>query len=156
MERHLSNPERVDQTLLTPLLYLERSAQVFGDKTAIVHGSRRETYREMADLATRLARALGASGIGPGDRVAYLCPNIPEMLIAHFGVPLAKAVLVAINTRLSGAEIGYVLSHSGAKVLVVDTELLGAAASHLGDCSELREVITIDEMGISPAVDATP
>ncbi len=152
----MSHPGRVDQTLLTPLLYLERSAQVFGDKTAIVHGSRRETYQEMAAHATRLARALGASGIGPGDRVAYLCPNIPEMLIAHFGVPLTKAVLVAINTRLSGAEIAYVLTHSGAKVLVVDTELLGAAAPHLGDCPELREVITIDEMGISPVVDATP
>ena len=78
---------------------------------------------------------LQASGIGPGDRVAYLCPNIPEMLIAHFGVPLAKAVLVAINTRLSGAEIVYILSHSGAKALVVDTELLSTAAPRFGELS---------------------
>jgi len=151
----LSNPPRVDETLLTPLLYLERSAQVFGDHTAIVHGSQRITYQEMADHATRLARALEASGIGPGDRVAYLCPNIPQMLIAHFGVPLAKAVLVAINTRLSGPEIAYILSHSGAKALVVDTELLPAAVPHLGDCPDLGEVITIDELGIPSEVDST-
>ena len=152
----MSSPQRVDETLLTPLLYLERSAQVFGDKTAIVHGSQRITYQEMADHATRLARALQASGIGPGDRVAYLCPNIPEMLIAHFGVPLAKAVLVAINTRLSGAEIAYILSHSGAKMLVADTELLTTAAPPLGDCSDLDEVIIIDEMGIPGPADSIP
>lgn len=150
----MSNPSRVDETLLTPLLYLERSAQVFGEKTAIVHGSQRITYREMAEHATRLARALEASGIGPGDRVAYLCPNIPEMLIAHFGVPLAKAVLVAINTRLSGPEIAYILSHSGARVLVADTELLPAAAPHLGGCPGLEEVIAIDEMGLGSSVDS--
>ena len=152
----MTNPQRVDETLLTPLLYLERSAQVFGDKTAIVHGPNRMSYQEMADHATRLARALQASGIGPGDPVAYLCPNIPEMLIAHFGVPLAKAVLVAINTRLSGAEIAYILSHSGAKALVADTELLSTAAPPLGDCPALEEVITIDEMGIAPTVDSIP
>ncbi|MCE2527961.1 MAG: long-chain-fatty-acid--CoA ligase [Actinomycetia bacterium] len=151
----MSNPSRVDETLLTPLLYLERSAQVFGGHIAIVHGSQRITYQDMADHATRLARALEASGIGPGDRVAYLCPNIPQMLIAHFGVPLAKAVLVAINTRLSGPEIAYILSHSGAKALVVDTELLPAAAPHLGDCPDLGEVITIDELGIPSEVDST-
>ena len=152
----MTNPQRVDETLLTPLLYLERSAQVFGDKTAIVHGPNRMSYQEMADHATRLARALQASGIGPGDRVAYLCPNIPEMLIAHFGVPLAKAVLVAINTRLSGAEIVYILSHSGAKALVVDTELLSTAAPRLVNCPHLEEVITIDEMGIPSQVDSIP
>ncbi len=147
---------RVDETLLTPLLYLERSAQVFGDKVAIVHDSQRITYREMAAHATRLARALQASGVGPGDRVAYLCPNIPQMLIAHFGVPLARAVLVAINTRLSGPEIAYILGHCGARVLVVDTELLPTVAPHLGEAPELREVITIDEVGIAPQVESIP
>ena len=150
------NERRVDETLLTPLLFLERSAQVFSEKTAIVHDSQRITYREMADHATRLARALDASGVGPGDRVAYLCPNIPQMLIAHFGVPLAKAVLVAINTRLSGPEIAYILAHSGAKMLVVDTELLPAVAPHLGECPELGEVVTIDETGTPSEVDSVP
>src|ERR671926_1986783 len=113
----------VSFTALTPLAFLGRSAEVFPSKTAVVHGDRRLSYRELAAEATRLARALQASGVGPGDRVAYLCPNIPEMLVAHFGVPLAGAVLVAINTRLSPAEIAYICDHSGAKLLLVDTAL---------------------------------
>ena len=108
---------------LTPLRFLERSAEVYPEKVAIVHGDRRTTYREFAGEATRLARALQASGIEPGDRVAYLCPNIPELLIAHFAVPLAGAVLVAINSRLAGEEVRYICDHSGAKLLVVDSEL---------------------------------
>jgi fatty-acyl-CoA synthase len=80
----------VSHAQLTPLRFLERSAEVYPDKVAIVHGDRRMTYREFAGEVTRLARALQASGIEPGDRVAYLCPNIPELLIAHFAVPLAS------------------------------------------------------------------
>ena len=71
---------------LTPLRFLERSAEVFPGKLAIVCGERRFTYREFADEATRVARALQASGIQPGDRVAYLCSNLAEMLIGHFAV----------------------------------------------------------------------
>jgi len=73
-------------------------------KVAIVDGDRRTTYRDFASEASRLARALQAAGIDAGDRVAYLCPNIPALLIAHFAVPLAGAVLVAINSRLAGEE----------------------------------------------------
>ncbi|HKM57220.1 MAG TPA: AMP-binding protein, partial [Chthoniobacterales bacterium] len=79
-------------TPLTPLVFLERSAQVYPEKTAIVYGDRRISYTEFAAAATRLAHALRASGVRPGDRVAYLLPNIPELLIAHFGVPLAGGV----------------------------------------------------------------
>ena len=109
---------------LTPLRFLERSAAVFPEKPAIVCGDRRLTYREFADEATRIGRALQASGIEPGDRVAYLCPNIAELLIAHFAVPLAGGVLVAMNVRLSADEIGYISRHSGAKLLIVAEELL--------------------------------
>ena len=105
----------VYRTELTPLSFLERSAIVWPDKVAIVHGDRKIGYAEMAEHATRLAQALRASGIEAGDRVAFLCPNIPEMLIAHFAVPLIQAVLVAINTRLSPVEIHNILDHSGAK-----------------------------------------
>ena len=98
----------VSEAPLTPLRFLERSAAVFPDKTAVVHGERRLSYREFAAEARRLAHALRAAGIEPGDRVAYLCPNIPELLVAHFAVPLAGAVLVAINTRLSVEEMRYV------------------------------------------------
>jgi fatty-acyl-CoA synthase len=85
----------VARSELTPLSFLERSAVVFPDRVAIVHGQRRLTYADFASQATRLANALRACGVTPGDRVAYLCPNIPELLVAHFGVPLAGAVLVA-------------------------------------------------------------
>ncbi|MGD2103145.1 MAG: AMP-binding protein, partial [Acidimicrobiia bacterium] len=95
----------VYRTELTPLSFLERSAIAFPAKTAIVHGEQAITYAEMAQQVTRVARALQGSGVGAGDRVAFLCPNIPQMLIAHFAVPLLGAVLVAVNTRLSPEEI---------------------------------------------------
>jgi fatty-acyl-CoA synthase len=128
---------------LTPLRFLERSAEVFPDKTAIVCGERHYTYQGFADEVTRIARALKASGIGPCDRVAYLCPNIAELLIAHFAVPLAGAVLVAINTRLSADEVSYICEHSGSRILVVDHELLPAAAE--ADAVEERFVVGADE-----------
>jgi fatty-acyl-CoA synthase len=127
---------------LTPLRFLERSAAVFPGKLAVVCGDRRLTYRQFADEATRVARALQASGIEPGDRVAYLCPNLAEMLIAHFAVPLAGGVLVAMNIRLSPAEVSYISRHSGAKLLIVAEELLPSLldADSLG---EVAEVIVI-------------
>jgi fatty-acyl-CoA synthase len=137
--------DQVSITQLTPLLLLERSADVFGDKTAITYRERSYTYTEMRADVNRVARALQNSGIGPGDKVAYLLPNLPEMLIAHFAVPLAHAVLVAINTRLSGAEIAYILDHSGASILVVDTALYPTLAPHLEDRPGLREVVTIHD-----------
>ncbi len=137
--------DRVSITELTPLLFLERSADVFPDKTAIRYRDRSVSYREMKAAAVRLARALQASGVEPGDRVAYLMPNLPEMLIAHFGVPLAQAVLVAINTRLSGPEIEYILQHSGASILVVDTGLYPTVAGHVRNCADLREVVTLHD-----------
>jgi fatty-acyl-CoA synthase len=135
---------------LTPLKFLERSAEVFPDKPAIVCGERRLTYREFADEATRIARALQASGIQPGDRVAYLCPNLAEMLIAHFAVPLAGGVLVAMNVRLSPNEVGYISRHSGAKLLIVAEELLASvpSADALGN---VTEVVVISDSGSDAA-----
>ena len=115
-------------TPLTPLAFLRRSAGVYPEKTAIVHGASRWTYAEFAADAQRLARGLRASGIGPGDRVAALLPNVPAMLVAHFGVPLAGAVLVAVNTRLASEEVRYILDHSGATLLVVDSALSATVA----------------------------
>ena len=113
----------------TPLSFLERSARVWPDKVAVIYGGRRVTYAEFAAETVRVARALRASGVEPGDRVAYLMPNLPEMLVAHFAVPLAGGVLVAINTRLTGEEVSYILRHSGAKVLVADAALLPVAVA---------------------------
>ncbi|GAB3482005.1 acyl--CoA ligase family protein [Amycolatopsis cihanbeyliensis] len=147
----LAAPADPCYTPLTPLAFLERSAEVFGDKTAIVYGDRRTSYREFAAEATRVARALRAVGVAPGDRVAYLLPNIPEMLVAHFAVPLSGGVLVAINTRLAPAEISYILRHSGAKVLVVDAGLHASVAPVLDELP-VHEIVTV----LDPASGAAP
>jgi fatty-acyl-CoA synthase len=89
----------------------------------VVHGERRYTYRQLEDRVDRLVRALQASGLERGDRVAFLSPNTPPLLEAHYGVPAAGGVLVAINTRLNSEEVGYILEHSGARFLFVDAEL---------------------------------
>ncbi|MDD7940078.1 acyl--CoA ligase family protein [Actinomycetospora lutea] len=130
-------------TPLTPLAFLRRSADVYPDKTAIVHGAERMSYAQFAAEAQRLARALRASGIGPGDRVACLLPNVPPMLVAHFGVPLAGAVLVAVNTRLSSEEVRYILDHSQASVLVVDSALRGTVEPIAGSLETVREIVNL-------------
>ena len=142
----------VGRTPLTPLAFLGRSAEAFGDKVAIVHGDRRASYRQFAAEATRLAHALRASGVGPGDRVAYLCPNVPELLVAHFGVPLAGAVLVAINTRLAPDEVRYILDHSGARLVVADTALHPTLQPVAASLRTVREVVAVDDAGVAPAV----
>lgn len=135
----------VSNTALTPLSFLERSARVLPNKTAVVYGKRRLTYRELAAEATRVAHALRASGIEPGDRVAYLMPNLPEMLVAQFAVPLAGGVLVSVNTRLSDEEIAYILNHSGAKVLVTDSAFLPQVASAIHNVPAITEVVVFED-----------
>jgi len=109
---------------LTPLVFLERSATVFADSTAVVdEAGGCYSYAELRSRVHRLAGALRRAGIQPGDRVAVLAPNIPALLEAHFGVPLAGAILVAINIRLNAREIAYILDHAEARLLVVDAEL---------------------------------
>ena len=116
-------PPVVYRSHLTPLRFLQRSAGIFRQKPAVVYGDRSWTYPEFAERAYRLASALQRAGLNRGDRVAALLPNVPPMLEAHFGVPLAGGILVAINTRLHPEEIRYILNHSGAKILLVDGEL---------------------------------
>jgi fatty-acyl-CoA synthase len=127
---------------LTPLLFIERAARAFRDRTALVHGSRRYSYGEMGQRVRQLAAALRTAGVEPGDRVAVLAHNGPALLESHFGVPLAGGVLVAINTRLSAVEIEYVLCHSGARVLLLDAEL-AAAETVLASCPDIRVIVGI-------------
>ena len=133
----------VYSNILTPLIFLERSARVYPDKTAIVHGERRFTYREFGRRTNRLASALKACGLQKGDRVAFLCPNIPPMLEAHFGVLVAGGILVPINIRLAPGEIRYILDHSGSSFLFVDTELAGGVKDVLGNVSGLKHIVNI-------------
>ena len=107
---------------LNPVSFLDRSALVYPDKPAVIYNDLTYTYAEFADRVNRLAGALKQAGIGRGDRVAFLAPNTPPMLEGHYGPLRLGAVLVAINIRLSHQEIEYILNHSGAKVLVFDSE----------------------------------
>ncbi len=115
--------QKVYRTELTPVSFLRRSAYVFPDKTAVVHGDRRYSYHQFEERVNCLASRLRAVGLQKHDRVAFLCPNAPPMLEAHFAVPAAGGILVSVNTRLNSAEIDYILRHSGCRYLFVDAEL---------------------------------
>ena len=107
---------------LTPLSFLARSASVFPSQMAVIHGGRRWTYAEFYARSRRLASALAKRGIGKGDTVSVMLANTPPMLEAHYGVPMTKAVLHSINTRLDAAIIAFMLDHAEAKVLITDRE----------------------------------
>jgi len=143
-------------TGLTPLSFLERSAAVFPDKTAVVYGRSELTYRELSDAVQQRARALRAAGVRPGDRVAYLMPNIPELLIATFAVPLAGAVLVAVNTRLAPEEVRYICDHSQARVLVADSVLAVALAPIAAHLSTVESIIIAADPEGPPAQGTIP
>jgi len=120
---HEIAPGEVFRTELNPVDFLHRSAYIYPDKIAVVQGERRYAYRELAERSWRLASALRSSGLAKGDRVAALLFNSPAMLEAHFGVPAAGGVLVAVNNRLSATEVEYILQHSGARFLLLDAAL---------------------------------
>jgi fatty-acyl-CoA synthase len=107
---------------LTPLSFLARTAAIHPERTAVVHGSMRRSYRELQARCRRLASALARRGVAPGDTVAAMLPNIPAMLEAHYGVPMCGAVLNALNTRLDAAALAFILEHGEAKALLTDTE----------------------------------
>jgi fatty-acyl-CoA synthase len=107
---------------LTPLTFLERAASVYPDRTAIVHGPLRRSYRDFYARSRRLASALARRGIKRGDTVAVMLANTPAMLECHYGVPMAGAVLNTLNTRLDAAVIAFSLDHGEAKVLITDRE----------------------------------
>ena len=107
---------------LDPTGFLARSLRVYPDKTAVIYNDTRYSYRQLSQRVNRLAGALKGLGIGRGDRTAFLLPNTPAMLEAHFGPMSIGAVLVAINYRLSAREITHIINHSGAKALVFDSE----------------------------------
>ncbi|KAB2964374.1 acyl-CoA synthetase [Zoogloea sp.] len=107
---------------LSPLSFLERSAQIYPDRLSVIHGARRFTWRETYARCRRLASALVRKGIGRGDTVAVMLPNVPAMVEAHFGVPMVGAVLNTLNTRLDPEAIAFMLAHGEAKVLITDPE----------------------------------
>ena len=128
---------------VTPVLFLKRTLEVYPGRTAVISGEQRWTYAEFAEHAGRMAGALERAGVEPGDRVAVLSPNTPWHLVAHFAMPLISAPLVSINVRLAPREIQYILEHSGARVLLVDSELAPALDAVRSEISTLERVIEI-------------
>jgi fatty-acyl-CoA synthase len=122
-KKGITMEKKVYRTELTPVSFLERSASVFPDKTAVVHDERKYSYREFSERVYRLASALRRRGLQKHDRVGFLCFNTPHLLEAHFAVPAAGGILVAVNTRLASQEVGYILKHAGTRFLFVDSEL---------------------------------
>ena len=139
-----THPRSGLDTALTPLRFLERAVEVHPDKTAVIDGARRATYREFGDHVVALADALRRSGVDRGDSVAYLASNSMEMLAAHFAVPLAGGVLVAVNTRLAAEEIRYICDHSRSVLLIGEGELLEGCTDV--EFATVREVIETPEV----------
>ena len=130
---------------LSPLTFLDRAAGVWPDRTAVVHGAVRRSWGETALRCRRLASALRRAGVGEGQTVAFLAANTPELLEAHFGVPLAGAVLNAVNTRLDPEAIAFILAHGEAQMLFVDREFGAAAQKALAILGRPLPVVTIDD-----------
>jgi len=130
---------------LTPLSFLERAAKVYPDVAAIIHGRTRISYRDFYARSRRLASALSKRGIGKGDTVTVMLANTPPMLEAHFGVPMTKAVLHSLNTRLDAAVIAFQLDHAGSKIVIVDTEFSPVMAEALKLAKVRPLVIDFDD-----------
>ncbi|WP_138467233.1 acyl-CoA synthetase [Poseidonocella sp. HB161398] len=129
---------------LTPLSFLERTAAIYPDNLAVVHGPVRRTWSETYARCRRLASALAARGIGKGDTVAIVAANIPEMFEAHFAVPMAGAVLNTINTRLDAEAIAFILNHGEARAVIVDPEFADVTARAVRMTGHAADLLVID------------
>lgn len=130
---------------LTPLVLLERAAKVFPERTAIIHGAMRLSYAEFWQRSLKLASALARHGIGKGDTVTVMLSNTPPMLEAHHGVPMTKAVLHSLNTRLDAPVIAFQLDHAESKVVIVDREFSGVMKEALALAEVKPLVIDYDD-----------
>jgi fatty-acyl-CoA synthase len=139
--QHLDR-NRANHAPLTPLSFLERTAAVYPDKTAVVHGDRHYSYAEFRERCRRLASALAKRGIHEGDTVAIMAPNVPAMLEAHYGIPMIGAVVNCLNTRLDGPAIAFCLQHGEAKVLITDAEYSPVVEKALHTLE--RQILVVD------------
>jgi fatty-acyl-CoA synthase len=138
---------------LSPISFLLRAARIYPNRVAIVHGPRRYTYAQFLERSRRLASALARHGIGKGDTVAILAPNIPEMLEAHNAIPALGAVLCSINTRLDAGAVGFILRHSAARAVLIDREFSAIMRRALDESCTNPLVIDIDDP-LAPGGDA--
>jgi fatty-acyl-CoA synthase len=130
---------------LSPLTFIRRTAEVFPEHTAVIHGGLKRTWHNTYARCLRLASALKRNGIGLGDTVCVMAPNIPESLEAHFGVPMAGAILNALNIRLDAPAISFILQHCECKVLITDREFSGVIGKALESVADRPLIIDIDD-----------
>jgi fatty-acyl-CoA synthase len=130
---------------LSPLSFLRRAAEVYPERVALIHGTARRTWHETYVRCIRLSSALQRRGVAPGDTVAVMAPNIPAMFEAHYGIPMAGAVINALNTRLDPGSIAFMLEHGEAKVLITDRELSSTVGQALRMLERRPLVIDIDD-----------
>ncbi len=130
---------------LTPCDFMARAAAIYPARTAVVHGALRRSYAETYARCRRLAGALAAHGVGIGDTVSILAPNVPAMLEAHFGVPMAGAVLNALNIRLDAASIAAMLEHARSRVLIADAGFANVVEDALAQLDRRPHVVAIDD-----------
>jgi len=133
-----------NHTPLSPLSFIERAAEVYPQRLAIVHGDLRRTWSETYRRCRQLASALVQAGLGKGDTVAVMLPNTPPMVEAHFGVPMAGAVLNTLNTRLDPEAIAFMLDHGEAKAVIVDPEFAGILKKAIGMRASKSPLLVID------------
>src|SRR6266404_8674082 len=136
------DPHPANYVPLSPVSFLNRAASAFADKVAVIDGPRSFTYAQLLDRCVRLASALANLGVARLDTVAIIASNIPEMIEAHFAVPMLGAVLNPLNTRLDAANIAFSLMHGSAKVLIVDAEYASLVRQALQQVD--REIAVID------------
>ncbi|TMH53771.1 MAG: acyl-CoA synthetase, partial [Betaproteobacteria bacterium] len=141
-ESHLDRNE-ANYTPLTPLSLIARAAFVYPNQLSVVHADRRYTWAETYARSRRLASALKRAGIANGDTVALMAANTPEMLEAHFGVPMSGGVLNTLNTRLDAEAIAFMLNHGETKLLITDTEFSPTVEAALKQLDRKIEVIDI-------------
>ena len=130
---------------LSPLTFIERAAAVFPRLPAVVHGAMRRDWADVYGRCRRLAHALARRGLGRGDTVAVMLPNTPEMVEAHFGIPMAGCVLNAINTRLDAEAVAFMLAHGEARLFVVDREFSATAKAAVARLGRAIEVVDVDD-----------
>lgn len=149
-------PAPVNHVPLTPLSFIERTASVYGRYPAVIHGAIRRDWAHTYQRCRRLASALAERGIGKGDTVAVMLPNIPAMLEVHFAVPMIGAVLNTLNVRLDAEAIAFMLQHGEAKVLIADREFHAVIKTALAALDNPPLVIDVDdpEYGEGQAVSA--
>lgn len=145
----------VNDLPLTPLSFLERSAKVFPDRTAVIDGDTSLTYQAFHQHTQALSGGLEDLGVGRDDRVAVLALNGIPLLAAHYAIPRIGAVLVALNTRLARLEIAHILRHAGASVLIAAPELVSGALRLKAECPDLRAVVTLGEVTGGDTADLT-